>query len=113
MWNDTAPFGVSHQDDLQYLFFMKQLFPYFEPDAPEIPMVEVSTSMWASFARNGEPIPRNDDRFEGVTWSPFVPSRTNFLDVDPRPTMENVFFPERMRLWERLFPLPGTNTKNR
>ncbi|XP_043250756.1 esterase E4-like [Colletes gigas] len=111
MWNDTTPFDVDHQDDLQYLFYMKQLFPYFEPDAPEIPMVEVSTSMWANFVETGEPIPRNDDRFKGVTWSTFVPARTNFLEISPRPTMKNVFFPDRMRLWERLFPLPS-DTKN-
>ncbi|XP_053985421.1 uncharacterized protein LOC128879892 [Hylaeus volcanicus] len=107
MWNDTTPAAVDHQDDLQYLFYMKQLFPYFEPDAPEIPMVEVSTSMWANFVETGEPIPRNNDRFRGVTWTPFVPAQTNFLDINPHPTMKNSFFPERMQFWERLFPLPN------
>lgn len=108
MWNDTTPFdGVSHQDDLQYLFYMKQLFPYFESDAPEIPMVEVSTSIWSNFVETGEPIPKNDEKFRDVTWNTFVPSRTNYLDINLHPTMKTDFFPERMRFWERLFPLPS------
>lgn len=107
-WNDTTPFdGVGHQDDLQYLFWLKQLFPYFENDAPEIPMVEVSTSIWANFVETGEPLPKNDEKFRDVTWSTFVPSRTNYLDLDVHPSMKTDFFPERMRLWERLFPLPS------
>lgn len=99
--------GVSHHDDLQYLFFMKYFFPYFESDAPEIPMVELYTTMWTNFAATGEPIPRNDSKFGGITWNTFVPAQTNFLDINIHPTMKNNFFPERMRMWERLFPLPS------
>ncbi|XP_033329533.2 uncharacterized protein LOC117222127 [Megalopta genalis] len=108
MWNATTPFdGVSHQDDLQYLFWLKKLFPYFESDAPEIPMVEISTSIWSNFVETGEPIPRNDEKFRNVTWDTFVPSRTDYLDLNLHPTMRTDFFPERMRFWERLFPLPS------
>ncbi|XP_076231278.1 uncharacterized protein LOC143177296 [Calliopsis andreniformis] len=104
MWNDTTPFGVSHHDDLQYLFFMKNFFPYFESDAPEIPMVDLYTSMWTNFVATGEPIPK-DDKFRGVTWTTFAPAQTNFLEINLHPTMKTSFFPERMRMWERLFPL--------
>ncbi|XP_076180089.1 esterase E4-like [Ptiloglossa arizonensis] len=112
MWNDTTPYGVAHHDDLQYLFFMKRFFPFFERDAPENPMVDISTSMWANFVETGEPIPKNDDKFNGVTWTPFVPSRTNYLDINLHPTMKTEFFPERMRTWDRLFPLPSSNVKH-
>lgn len=104
--------GVAHHDDLQYLFFMKRFFPFFERDAPENPMVDISTSMWANFVETGEPIPKNDDKFNGVTWTPFVPSRTNYLDINLHPTMKTEFFPERMRTWDRLFPLPSSNVKH-
>ncbi|KZC07956.1 PREDICTED: esterase E4-like [Dufourea novaeangliae] len=106
MWNDTTPFGVVHHDDLQFLFFMKQIFQYFESDAPEIPMVEKYTTMWTNFVQTGEPIPKNDEKFKGVTWTTLVPSRNNYLEINLNPTMKTDFYPERMRTWERLFPLP-------
>lgn len=99
---------MAHHDDLQYLFFMKQIFPYFESDAPEIPMVEISTSIWSNFVECGEPIPRNNEKLKGLTWSTFVPARNNYLDLNLHPSMKTDFFPERMRLWERLFPLPSS-----
>ncbi|XP_034181508.2 uncharacterized protein LOC117604963 [Osmia lignaria lignaria] len=106
MWNDTTPTGVNHHDDLQYLFFIKSFFPYFESDAPEIPMVELYTDMWSNFVQNGEPIPRDNDKLKNVRWTTYVPSQTNFLDINLHPSMKNSFFPERMQLWERLFPVP-------
>ncbi|XP_076231555.1 esterase E4-like [Calliopsis andreniformis] len=107
MQNGTTPYGASHQDDLQYLFFIKDLFPYFESNAPEIPMVEILTSIWSNFVGTGEPISKNDNKLRGVTWAPLVPGGTNFLDINLRPTMKTSFFPERMQTWERLFPLPS------
>lgn len=74
-------------------------------------MVELYTSMWSNFVINGEPIPRNDNRFSNVSWDTFVPSKTNYLQIDLRPSMKTEFFPERMRVWERLFPLPSRTTK--
>lgn len=93
---------------MQYLFHAKQFpfLPYLEDDAPEAPMVELYTSMWSNFIINGEPIPRNDDRFKNVSWETFDPSKTNYLEIDLRLGMKTEFFPERMRLWEKLFPLP-------
>ncbi|CAK9823340.1 Esterase FE4 [Anthophora retusa] len=105
-FNDTATYGAAHHDDLQYLFYMKNFFPYFESDAPEIPMVEIYTSMWSNFVQTGEPIPRNNEMLRNVRWSKYVPSQTNFLEINLHPTMKTEFFPERMRIWERLFPLP-------
>ncbi|XP_043523874.1 esterase E4-like isoform X1 [Frieseomelitta varia] len=107
MLNDTTPYGVSHHDDLQYLFFIKNFFPYFESDAPEIPMVEISTSIWSNFVINGEPIPKDDDKLRNVKWTRLVPEQTNFLELNLHPSMKTEFFPERMRLWERLFPAPS------
>ncbi|KOX76875.1 Esterase FE4 [Melipona quadrifasciata] len=100
---------VSHHDDLQYLFFMKNFFSYFESDAPEIPMVEISTSIWSNFVINGEPIPKDDDKLRNVKWTRLVPEQTNFLELNLHPSMKTEFFPERMRLWERLFPLPSVS----
>ncbi|CAL7939260.1 unnamed protein product [Xylocopa violacea] len=109
MWNDTTPYGVTHHDDLQYLFFMNQFFPYFESDAPEIPMVELYTDMWSNFVESGEPIPRNNDKFKNVQWNRLIPAENNYLDINLHPTMRTDFFPERMQVWEKLFPEPSAS----
>ncbi|KAK1130322.1 hypothetical protein K0M31_018458 [Melipona bicolor] len=105
MLNDTTPYGVSHDDDLQYLFFMKNFFPFFESDTPEASMLEISTSMWSNFVIYGEPTP---DETSNVTWTSLVPdlNETNFLDLNLHPSMKNDFFFERMNQWENLFPEP-------
>ncbi|XP_033179150.1 uncharacterized protein LOC105681386 [Bombus impatiens] len=66
MLNAHIPFGVCHHDDLQYLFFIKSRFLYFNSDAPEIPMVEISTSIWSNFVMNGEPIRKHDGQIRNV-----------------------------------------------
>ncbi|XP_068985006.1 uncharacterized protein [Bombus flavifrons] len=107
MLNATTPYGVCHHDDLQYLFFIKSRFPYFNSDAPEIPMVEISTSIWSNFVINGEPIPKHDSQLRNVRWDKFVPEQNNFLELNLHPSIKTEFFPERMREWERLFPEPS------
>ncbi|XP_076396750.1 uncharacterized protein LOC100876166 [Megachile rotundata] len=112
MWNETTPSGVTHHDDLMYLFFMKQFFPYFESGDPETPMVDIYTAMWANFVKTGEPIPKDHDKLKNVRWTTFDPQQTNFLDINLHPTMRTDFFPERMRVWERLFPEPSSGVKH-
>lgn len=109
MFNDTTPSGVAHHDDMQYIFYMEQLFPYLDTQAPEAPMVDIYTSIFGGFVKNGEPIPRDNEKLRNVRWSKLVPEQTNFLEINLHPSMKNEFFPERMRAWERLFPEPSTS----
>lgn len=104
MWNETTPYGVTHHDDLQYLFFMKFKFPYFEKDAPEIPTVELMTSMWSNFAQTGQPVPPN--LANNITWNPYDLAKDDYLDISEEPKMKTGFYPDRMQEWERLFPIP-------
>ncbi|KAK2575833.1 hypothetical protein KPH14_007208 [Odynerus spinipes] len=106
MWNDTTPNGVVHHDDLQYLFYMSAIFPFFDENAPEIPMVERYTSMWTNFVRTGEPIPKDQEIFRNVVWERFTKEKDNYLEINLQPTMKQGVFPERMQFWDRLFPLP-------
>ncbi|KAK2575832.1 hypothetical protein KPH14_007207 [Odynerus spinipes] len=105
-WNDTTPYGVVHHDDLQYLFYMKEIFPFFNATSPEIPMVERYTSMWTNFALTGKPIPKDDENFKNVVWERYAKEKDNYLDINLQPTMKQGVFPERMQFWDRLFPLP-------
>ncbi|XP_043496969.1 esterase E4-like [Polistes fuscatus] len=107
MWNDTTPYkGPVHQDDLQYLFYMSAIFPYFNQSDPEIAMVELYTTMWTNFIQTGEPIPTNNEKFKNIKWERFETPKDNYLDITLNPVMKQGVFPERMAVWERLFPLP-------
>ncbi|KAL2720354.1 esterase E4-like [Vespula squamosa] len=106
-WNDTTPYGPPvHHDDLQYLFYMSAIFPYFNASDPEIQMVERYTAMWTNFIQTGEPIPNNDKMFSDVKWERFTKENDKYLNIDLHPTMKQGIFSERMALWEHLFPLP-------
>ncbi|XP_011690578.1 PREDICTED: esterase FE4-like [Wasmannia auropunctata] len=104
MWNETAPYGVAHYDDLQYLFFMKIKFPFFENDAPEIPMVDLMTSIWSNFVQTGQPVSPALEA-KNVTWEPYLPERDNYLKITEEPTMKTGLYPDRMQKWDSLFPL--------
>ncbi|KMQ95962.1 esterase fe4-like protein [Lasius niger] len=103
MWNETTPYGVVHHDDLQYLFFMRFKFPFFENDAPEIPTVELMTSMWSNFVATGQPVPQA--LANNVTWEPYLLETDNYLEISEIPRMKTGLYPDRMQKWESLFPL--------
>ncbi|KAJ4445588.1 hypothetical protein ANN_12269 [Periplaneta americana] len=53
-WPGTkTPIGVSHHDDLIYLFYISLLFPEFKTEDPESQMVEKLTKLWANFIQTG------------------------------------------------------------
>ncbi|XP_043472364.1 esterase E4-like [Leptopilina heterotoma] len=108
VWNDTKkPFGVSHHDELMYIFYMSK-FPKFVEGDPEILMVEKMTAIFENFAKTGEPIPKDNSLFENVSWKKFTPQQKRYLEINNSSMiMKNgVIYPERMKLWDRLFPLP-------
>ncbi|CAD6245282.1 GSCOCT00013629001.2-RA-CDS [Cotesia congregata] len=110
VWSDTKkPFGVVHHDDLMYLFYMQRYFPYFNETAPEIPTVEHITAMWASFAKTGNPIPKDNPLFKDVTWEPFQPETGQYLEINSTLTMKFNLNAERMEAFERIFPLEEAN----
>ncbi|XP_034950414.1 esterase FE4-like [Chelonus insularis] len=104
-WSNKTALGVCHQDDLQYLFFIKALFPFFDSNAPEVPMVEKMTSMWANFAYTGQPIPQDKKEFAGVSWTPLTPENKAYMEIDSEMTMKRGLYQDRMEEWEKLFPL--------
>ncbi|XP_031783705.1 uncharacterized protein LOC116416971 [Nasonia vitripennis] len=74
VWSNTQkPYGVVHHDDLLYLFYMSFGFPFFNATDPESAVVEKMTTMWANFAKTGEPIPKYNKLFKGVTWPSLQP----------------------------------------
>ncbi|XP_058796122.1 uncharacterized protein LOC131666989 [Phymastichus coffea] len=106
-WSDTKkPFGVLHQDDLLYFLTLSFGFPLLTPADPEWPMIQKMTSMWANFAKTGEPIPKNNHLFKDVTWKSLNPKEQNYLEIGETFTVKNRMFSERYALWNMLFPMP-------
>ncbi|XP_043476477.1 esterase FE4-like [Leptopilina heterotoma] len=99
------PYGVSHHDDLLYLFYIKQ-FPFFKENDPELMTVERMTAIWENFAKTGKPIPEGNDLFKNVTWNEFTSENKCYLEISNELTMKDgVINPERMNFWDKLFPL--------
>lgn len=82
---------------------MSTKFPFFKDDAPEIPTVELMTSIWSNFAKTGQPVPPT--LANKVTWDPYVSAMDNYLEITEKPSMKNGLYPDRMQKWESLFPL--------
>ena len=85
---------------------MSFIFPLFKEGDPENVMVEKMTTMWTNFAKTGEPIPKNNNLFKGVTWSTLTLKGKEYLEIGEKLTMKRDMFADRYALWERLFPLP-------
>ena len=100
---------MQHFDDLQYLFCMGFKFSFFENDAPEIPMVELMTSMWSNFAKTGQPPALANN----VTWERYLPEIDNYLDISDTPRMKTKLYPDRMQKWASLFPLSSIIKPNK
>lgn len=100
----TRDYGVSHADDLQYLFPIgEQLFrdtPLTEQDHR---MVDVLTSLWVNFASSANPTPKITDTLP-VKWQPVRSESLEYLRIgspsDIR--MRKNLNPERMRFWSGL-----------
>ncbi|XP_051168374.1 esterase FE4-like isoform X3 [Leptopilina boulardi] len=102
----NKPYGVTHHDDLMYIFYIKQ-FPLFKKDDPETRIVERMTAIWENFAKTGKPIPRDNELFENVSWKKFTPQCKRHLEIGNELVMRNgLINPKEMALWDKLFPLP-------
>lgn len=82
---------------------MKVKFPFFENNDPEIPIVELMTSMWSNFIQTGQPV--SPALAKNVTWEPYSPEKDNYLEISENPKMKKGLYPDRMQKWDSLFPL--------
>ncbi|KAF2896699.1 hypothetical protein ILUMI_09475, partial [Ignelater luminosus] len=62
-------YGVSHTDELLYLFPLKTTFPKYTPSRRDEKMIDLLTTLWTNFATTGKPTPERS--FLGpATWNP-------------------------------------------
>ncbi|XP_076162457.1 carboxylic ester hydrolase [Ptiloglossa arizonensis] len=96
-------YGVSHADELQYLFPVgEQLFQHIPLSEKDQEMVDTITTLWFNFADSGNPTPKVSKEVP-IKWKPVRTSSLEYLRIgqdDIR--MAKNLNSERMGFWERL-----------
>ncbi|XP_012252139.2 venom carboxylesterase-6-like [Athalia rosae] len=101
-------YGVSHADELQYLFPVgEQLFKDKTLGDESLKVVDIMTTLWANFAKSGNPTPEITDAVP-VKWQPVRTHNLEYLHIGGS---ENLFMGynllrDRMQFWASL-PLRG------
>ncbi|XP_019873364.2 esterase E4 [Aethina tumida] len=104
--NKTEPFGVVHNDDLMYLFYIEKLFPFFKDTTPnDAEMVQKMTTLWANFVKTGNPIPAPTEKLDNVKWEPFTTKTQKYMDIANKLVLNEKLNEKRYAEWEKLFPL--------
>lgn len=110
----TKDYGVSHADDLQYLFPVgEQLFQDTPLTEEDHRMVDVLTSLWFNFANTGNPTPKVTKTLP-VKWQPVRTSNLEYLHIgNPQNIrMSENLNAERMQFWESLPIRPDLEQEN-
>ncbi|KRT81013.1 esterase [Oryctes borbonicus] len=108
--NRTVPYGVSHHDDLLYLFYVSVLTPLFNA-APESEIVDKMTKIWSNFARTGSPTQSGaaNNVLGSVQWPPFNLESESFMDIDTKLVVREKLYDSRYTTWSGLIPLNGNS----
>ncbi|XP_014237501.1 esterase E4-like [Trichogramma pretiosum] len=111
-WPDTKKpkGGIAHGDDLQYLFtttnciyYANAEFPAYNRTDPPYLYVRRLTSMWESFAKGGDPLPK--DVFGNITWERYEEGNKYYIEFSEDVTLKRDFHRETMLFWDSLFPI--------
>ncbi|KAJ8920753.1 hypothetical protein NQ315_004893, partial [Exocentrus adspersus] len=114
--NINYDWGVSHCDELLYLFTSSALFPKVENINDKI-MIQTMTDMWTNFAVYGHPTPRNSLTSITAHWLKLdnhvyknLRKTIHYMNIngsskDPYPptlNMEHGFYRDRIKFWEEI-----------
>ncbi|CAL8072147.1 unnamed protein product [Orchesella dallaii] len=98
----TNEYGVSHGDELPFIFSMDQLSDDFT-NKEDLAISKFLVDLCVNFASDKQPFPQNAVS-ENVTWSPILnPKYMELLEINGK-TKKMMPFPymERMKFWESL-----------
>ncbi|XP_046751474.1 esterase E4-like [Diprion similis] len=102
----TVDYGVTHGDDLVYLFPSSATFDMYNKTRSEkdFKMVDIMIELWTSFAIKGKP--RTEAFSNNMEWEPFSITKNNSLRIgnqsDLALTAEYSYFKERLQFWDDL-----------
>ncbi|CAH1365806.1 unnamed protein product [Tenebrio molitor] len=91
----TAP-GVSHGDDLGYLF-KTNITPEIQGGSLEELSINRFVKYWTNFAKFGNP--NLQDKSKAPEWKPVTRNEINFIDIGENITADVDPEPERMQFW--------------
>lgn len=99
----TQNYGVSHGDELQYLFPVgEQLFQDTPLNKEDHKMIDILTSLWFNFAKSGNPTPRKTQTVP-IKWKPVRTQALEYLHIGKSDLhMADNLHPERNAFWESL-----------
>ncbi|KAF5306936.1 hypothetical protein FQA39_LY00166 [Lamprigera yunnana] len=111
--NDTVPYGVSHLDDLIYLFHNSKKFSDYKDDDPETDTIQKMTTMWSNFVKSGKPVPDQTEQLDNVKWEPFTMKAKKYLEIGNKLVLNENLNEKRYGEWEKSFPLSKYQGKNK
>nr|XP_023025748.1 esterase B1-like [Leptinotarsa decemlineata] len=95
--------GVSHADDLFYLFTT-----FFSPTivrgSEEDISIQKFVKPWTNFAKYGNPTPEKDETLNGVIWKPIESEEVdNIFDINKEVTITKNLECDRVSFWEKMY----------
>lgn len=96
--------GVSHADDLTYLF--SSLLAYRLPkDSREYRNIERTVGIWTHFAGTGNPYSADINGMDTTSWDPVRKTDASIMCLNISDDLKFIELPEwpKLKLWESLF----------
>lgn len=96
-------YGVSHGDDLQYLFPVgEQLFPEIPLSKEDHKTIDVMTTLWYNFAKTGNPTPEIT-KVITAKWKPVKTEALEYYHIgNSKLTMSSDLHAKRREFWDSL-----------
>ncbi|XP_066593320.1 carboxylic ester hydrolase [Prorops nasuta] len=109
----SQDYGVSHADDLQYLFPVgEQLFQDTPLSQEDHKMIDSVTSLWFNFAKSGNPTPDVTSQVP-VKWKPVRTESLEYLHIgNDGIRMSKNLLSERLNFWDTLPIRDGSKRYN-
>ncbi|KAF2900148.1 hypothetical protein ILUMI_06038, partial [Ignelater luminosus] len=96
---DSYDYGVSHTDDLLYLFSPQAVFPDYEPSASDNRVRDILTELWVNFATFGSPTPALQKSEE---WKPVESTNLEYYFITNDTHMDEKRYWNRTQFWKTL-----------
>ncbi|KAI4500883.1 hypothetical protein M0802_004094 [Mischocyttarus mexicanus] len=111
--DDSLDYGVTHADDLHYLFPVgDQLFKDVIPSKEDHKMIDIMTTLWFNFAKTGNPTPE----LTKIVTEKWKPVRTEALEYfhisNTKLSMSHDLHPDRREFWDNLPACVNQNNTN-
>ncbi|XP_041969347.1 juvenile hormone esterase-like isoform X2 [Aricia agestis] len=92
--------GVSHADELFYLFYNYLSRPPYESQKKIRDIVFQVTKMWTDFAKYGRPASRNCSE---IPWTPYTKAKKEYFNIGEEASLGYYADKRRIQFWDKLY----------